>query len=581
MTPPGPETTRTSRRRFEQHRDRWSSYGQQTGIASISDKPSAVTLRPIELFADLDDRFLETLSPDLSLVEWHPGVVLFEQGSYIDLAFYVLEGEVEIFFEGGAEGTLSDDLERSRAIPIFDAERTSGLDLTSLRAHSAAGGGSPQMTEGPRGLDTQLLDRATFDTELQSQSIGFLASVDIPLGPGRRRRLGQGELFGEIGAMSGWPQSVTARTVGPCRLLQIRVPALRLLKRRSKGLKTRLDQLYRDRALHHQLQSTPLFRSLADDLLRRLEEAVELVSLSPGEVLLNEHDPAETLYVVRSGFLKLSQRYGEGELVVTYLSKGMTLGEVELLIDGITGYEVTVTSVEFAELIALPAATLRPLLQSEPRLLEGLWRAVVGRLQEIGSSRRDPGRSGFIQSALETGLVQGNSILMIDLDLCTRCDDCVRACAATHGGRPRFVREGERLGDFLIPRSCYHCRDPVCLVGCPTGAIHRSGTSDVIDITDEICIGCATCANNCPYDAIVMHETGETWPDDMLPASLRGEDRLVASKCDLCSNAGHDPACVSHCPQGCAFRLSSVDEIRHLLEEHGDDPPNGPAGGGQ
>ncbi|MEO1085641.1 MAG: hypothetical protein AAFY88_15480, partial [Acidobacteriota bacterium] len=75
------------------------------------------------------------------------------------------------------------------------------------------------------------------------------------------------------------------------------------------------------------------------------------------------------------------------------------------------------------------------------------------------------------------------------------------------------------------------------------------------------------CANNCPYDAIVMHETGEQWPDDMVPTSLRGQDRLVASKCDLCAPKGHDPACVSNCPQGCAFRVGSLDEIRGLMKD--------------
>jgi Fe-S-cluster-containing hydrogenase component 2 len=92
---------------------------------------------------------------------------------------------------------------------------------------------------------------------------------------------------------------------------------------------------------------------------------------------------------------------------------------------------------------------------------------------------------------------------------------------------------------------------------------------DWVSITDEICIGCGTCSRNCPYDAIVMHETGETWPDDMVPALLRGQDRRVASKCDLCGPAGHDPACVSNCPQGCAFRVGSLDEIRSLIADEG------------
>lgn len=555
----GGELSKTSRRRLEQYRDRWSSYGGNTGIQAISDKPSVETLKGIEIFRDLDDRFLETLSPDISLVLWKEGSTLFEQGTYLDLAFFVEEGEVEVFFEGGA------GWEKSQAEPLFDEQRTSYFQLGD-----AASGARPATAHGTVDGGQTVLARMVSSIENSgSREIPFLSSFDMELEADQSTRLGRGEIFGEIGAMSGWPQSVTARTASECRLVQIRVPALRALKRRSPSLKKRLDDLYRQRALRGQLRSTPLFRGLSDLYLGAVEEMVELVSLEPDQVVVKEGEPADAFYLVRSGFLKLHQGFGEGELVVTYLSKGMTLGEVELMVDGIGTYEVTASSVEYAELVKVPFDVLRRTFDADDGIRDALWRATVGRLKEIGASRSDPGRSAFVETALETGLVQGNSILMIDLESCTRCDDCVRACADTHGGRPRFVREGERLENFLVPRSCYHCRDPVCLVGCPTGAIHRSGVGDWVSITDEICIGCGTCARNCPYDAIVMHETGETWPDDMVPSLLRGQDRLVASKCDLCGPAGHDPACVSNCPQGCAFRVGSLDEIRSLIADEG------------
>jgi len=161
--------------------------------------------------------------------------------------------------------------------------------------------------------------------------------------------------------------------------------------------------------------------------------------------------------------------------------------------------------------------------------------------------------------------VQGTALLVIDLDRCTRCDDCVRACAATHGGRPRFVREGEKLANLQVATACYHCRDPVCLVGCPTGAIHRSGIGAVVAIDENVCIGCGTCARSCPYDSILMHDTGTTWPDDMIPEGLRGRPRQVASKCDLCHTRPAGPACVENCPNGCAYRVGSLEELEGLL----------------
>jgi Fe-S-cluster-containing dehydrogenase component len=44
------------------------------------------------------------------------------------------------------------------------------------------------------------------------------------------------------------------------------------------------------------------------------------------------------------------------------------------------------------------------------------------------------------------------------------------------------------------------------MIGCPTGAIHRASPGGQVVINDATCIGCATCANSCPYDNIRMVE---------------------------------------------------------------------------
>lgn len=539
------DLSKTSLRRLAQYHDRWSSYGDNTGIVAISDKPSAADLRQHEIFQPYDDAFLEKLSPDISIALWSPGSVLFEEGAYIDLAFFISKGEVEVNLEGVG------------ASPIFDASRTSMVSAKKRSSEEGEGVSSPTV------IGTTRIPNLS---STGSHEITFLASMDFNLPKGSMAVLGEGELFGEIGAMSGWPQSVTARTKTECQLIQIRVPALRLMKRRSKDLKERLDKLYKERALMVQLRSTPLFSELNDLYLSALMEATELVSLEPGEVLVQEGDLVDAVYMVRSGFVRLGQRFGSGDLAVTYLSKGMLLGEVEMLVEGLEFWETTATAVEYVELVKIPADAFRNMIQGVGGMDEKVWGSVVSRLKEIGARRRDISGAQFTQVALGTGLVQGNSILLIDVEQCTRCDDCVRACAATHEGRPRFVREGNKIERFQIARSCYHCRDPVCLVGCPTGAIHRAGVEAVVEVDDEICIGCGTCAGNCPYDAIIMHDTEETWPDDMIPTALRQQPRQVASKCDLCKDTGHGPACVSNCPQGCAFRVGSLDEIQELLQ---------------
>src|SRR5262249_34071640 len=107
---------------------------------------------------------------------------------------------------------------------------------------------------------------------------------------------------------------------------------------------------------------------------------------------------------------------------------------------------------------------------------------------------------------LRQGLMNAQNVLLIDLEKCTRCDECVKACADVHDGVTRLTRDGLRFDKYLVTTSCRACTDPVCMIGCPVGSIFRTGTLEIV-IADW-CIGCSKCANSCPYGNITMHEPG-------------------------------------------------------------------------
>ena len=539
--------------RLEQFKDRWSSTSTNSGIIHIKEKPTPAQLRQYELFKEFDDAFLEKISPDVSIASWQKDSILFEEGTYVDLAFYVITGNVKIYSSIPAEGQVPD-------APIFDAGRTGAIIL--------------EKTEKPKGdvpvhgtILLKQIDNQIANIKKKSGEIKFLATMGVNVAFGNESNLSTGEVFGEIGALIGWPQVVTAKTISDCEIIQIRVPALRQMKRKSEVLKNRIDKIYKERLLLAQLRGTPLFQKCDQNFLQTLKDRMELVSFEHGEEITTEGDAAEWLYMVRSGFVRLAQKYGSGEIVVTYLSKGMTLGEVEILIGQTGGWVFTATSVEHTELVRITQRDFEELVQKFPQAEKLMWESAVARIKESGYTRRNIQQSEFVSTALEQGLVEGSSILVIDLDECTRCDDCVRACAATHDDIPRFVREGNKYDNLLITRACYHCQDPVCLIGCPTGAIRRARVGSVVEILPDLCIGCKTCANNCPYDAITMFETGEIWPAHMIPDGLRGKPRLLATKCNLCYDTGHEPACVSNCPHGCAYRVGSVQQFQTLVSK--------------
>ena len=77
--------------------------------------------------------------------------------------------------------------------------------------------------------------------------------------------------------------------------------------------------------------------------------------------------------------------------------------------------------------------------------------------------------------------------------------------------------------------SCRHCREPLCVKGCITGALSIS--DGIITVKKEKCVSCYTCILSCPYGAISTSDDG------------------AIQKCELCIKIAADkPACVKGCP---------------------------------
>ena len=157
---------------------------------------------------------------------------------------------------------------------------------------------------------------------------------------------------------------------------------------------------------------------------------------------------------------------------------------------------------------------------------------------------------------------------MLDLEACTRCDECTKACSDTHGGVTRLIREGLHFDRFLVASSCRSCLDPYCLVGCPVDAIHRQPRKDKdqtaleIVIDDSKCIGCGQCAKNCPYGNINMHDVPGWLEDPNRPGRQIAVKQQKATTCDLCREKvpdTEDPSCVHACPHNAAFRMSGKE----------------------
>jgi Fe-S-cluster-containing hydrogenase component 2 len=328
---------------------------------------------------------------------------------------------------------------------------------------------------------------------------------------------------------------------------------------KSKPFRAQLDQTYRRRALDSHLRNVAIFRGLTQDFIDHLRERVELLRFTPGQTICKQGDPADSFYLVRLGFVKISETYPGGELVLAYLSRGDYFGEIGLLGGG--GRTATCTALDHVELVRISAEDFRAMVEKFPAVRQGLENIARER-QEANRERLGMVRSVPLERFLSQGLMEAQSLLVLDLDKCTRCDACVTACADSHDGVTRLVREGLRFENFLVATSCRQCRDPLCMVGCPVGAIRRRNSLEVI--IEDWCVGCGLCAKNCPYGNINMHSFAAQADDHENPGHKKAVIQKKATTCDLCTEQA-EPSCVYACPHDAAHRVEPRDFFSETL----------------
>jgi CRP-like cAMP-binding protein/Pyruvate/2-oxoacid:ferredoxin oxidoreductase delta subunit len=325
-----------------------------------------------------------------------------------------------------------------------------------------------------------------------------------------------------------------------------------------------MEEKYRSRALDSHLRSVPIFRELPDDFLTYLRTRVQLVGYEPGAVIFKQGEPADAFYLVRMGHVKVIENYADGQsMVLSYLSRSQFFGEIGLL--GNTERTATCQAIDHVEAVRIGKEEFAEMTNRFP--------AIKAKLQKVADERLESNRASgtrlrtlSLPQYLEQGLFQAQSLLILDLEKCTRCDECVRACAQAHDGVTRLIRDGMRFDKFLVTTSCRSCRDPYCMVGCPVGSIRRK--NDLQIIIEDHCVGCGRCAQQCPYGNISMHEF-EIQFTDLSTGKKQTKMQPKATVCDLCDdqclNENEEPSCVYACPHDAAHRVDGQAFFEKLL----------------
>ena len=572
------------------------------------DAGEVAKLLKVKPFSDFDpDRFPSNLplagilQNDTRLRRLKQGQFVVREGDYGNSAFLVLSGEVRVILD---------------QLPLDLLGRSSQPKPSILKRIARSLKASPYVEARPFSGRRNIRGQAGDPIFLQ----------DFPriLEGGKRSAvMGKGELFGELAALGRTRRVATVVAEhDDTELLEIRWQGLRDIGRFAPEWQRHIEEMYREHGLSAHLKaSSPMDRLDAatqgliaeqtrfvrfggfdwhHEFKQQSAKADAAERLKSEPVVLKQGDYLNGLCLIQSGFVRVSQKYNYGEKTISYLGKGQSFGLRELCYNSLNerpiGSQATLRAQGYVDVLIIPTHLVEDhilpvLTKAEKReLVAGLGfdpGADDGRSKprtdSSSSSSSGSGSSGvapeMVEFLLDHRTINGTATMLIDLNRCTRCDDCVRACASTHDNNPRFIRHGPAFNGIQVTNACMHCVDPVCMLECPTGAIHRNEDGGQILINDFTCIGCAMCANSCPYDNIQMVTISGQEGRPQYPLKLDADGQIVAeqpwrepfrkaTKCDLCADQPTGPACVNACPHDALTRadMRDVDSLASWLK---------------
>ncbi len=396
--------------------------------------------------------------------------------------------------------------------------------------------------------------------------------------------LGQNEFFGEQSAVSGQARAANIVAETKTYFLEIGRDVFLDMMKKNKTFKAYVDKIYFDRALWGHLKLIPAFADMPNSALAAIASIAKLESYARNQVVAQEGEAAEKLFLVRQGYLKVSvYRRGKDD-VYAYLRDNNYFGEESLF--GSQKYSATVTSLSPTEAVVLTKADFDGIKASHPELQTAIQTFMEDKLS-VTREDQDVDASTGEDIMVKKGFVATRALLILDTRKCVRCEICVRSCAATHQGNSRIHLTGYTVENWLLPTACFQCRDPECQLACRFGCISRNLNGQIF-INEGLCTGCSACSKACPYGSIIMNPPPsatqhgffaklfakilgrelvddhlESWREQTLEKGKATQQQLdrgikaknKATKCDLCVGYGFT-SCVYNCPTGALNRVN-------------------------
>ena len=494
-------------------------------------------------------------------------------GEYLNSAFLILSGEAVMISPPGIDPSVWGHIS-NKEVTLWNSIKRwwTRHDKPEVRTNISFSSGSKSQLPSEQG------------TVFIEDIMELLAEVDCDSSV-----LREGDIFGESAVLGRNEMANTIVALASTEVLEIRWQGLRDIRKRETQFRELIDGLYRERGLYNHLLSVPLFQHLSLEQIRDLasqalfethgefewQRSFKMISeqvrseadynklIESEPVIALEGDYPDGLLLIRNGFGRISRNVNFGHYTLSYLGVGGMFGLEELYEAWQQGkpkpLNCSFRALGYVDIIRIPTTWLEKNIfrNDVPELVrEELNKSLGSGMTDLPRKGLKPVHREMTEFLVESRFINGSASMLIDLQRCIRCDECVQACANGHDNNPRFNRHGKSFDRYMVAHACMHCEDPVCMIGCPTGAIHRS-SNGVVKINDPTCIGCSTCANNCPYDNIRMVQIRDE--NNQLYKDANRQPIMKASKCDLCSEVSGKPACERACPHDALVRIDLKD----------------------
>ena len=288
----------------------------------------------------------------------------------------------------------------SQRLQSLSREREGDPEAAALRGREAGAGGSSLESQFHDGRGDPRMRLRLADAFLKAGKDREAAQVLVDLADALVRR-GQNEkavaLLKKVEQLQRRPRTAALRPAAPAapssrpsesgnQMREWLIDVVRdTVKRRSAVAERVLDSpagpaLTPDtlRAYGRGLVASPLFNGLTEDELLALVRGLELRTLEPGDVVLTEGEPGQSVFLVATGRVKVFIRNRSGQdVLLRPLGEGAFFGEISALSG--RSRTATVTAAAPCALLELDRSALDTITKAHPRVREILENVYIER----------------------------------------------------------------------------------------------------------------------------------------------------------------------------------------------------------